>query len=169
MADAQAGLVEIFREEYPGGRENCGATVPSPITVIAGLLAPQENSIVPEDPGATALMFATRAVEPVPQFALKTGGATWKVKPRITGDPKVASRSINASAVLLPIRVLHLLPLSVKPRRYLDSAKAESTFLPSSDPLASQLLPFRFFPADTEAAWSRQPSQTEPDPEDVDT
>jgi len=50
--------------------------VPPLITVIAGLLDPQENSMMPEEPATTELTFATKAVELVPQFAVRTEGGS---------------------------------------------------------------------------------------------
>ncbi len=48
-------------------------TLLAPVTVSAAPVAPQENIITPFDPVATWVAFATRLVEPVPQFASRVG------------------------------------------------------------------------------------------------
>ncbi len=67
--------------------------MPPLITVIAGLLDPQENSMMPEEPATTELTFATKAVELVPQFAVRTEGGSWSPCTELTMDPKAASSS----------------------------------------------------------------------------
>ena len=41
------------------------------MTVIAEPAGPQENMMVPDDPGETRVTFAVRVLDPVPQFATR--------------------------------------------------------------------------------------------------
>ena len=73
--DEHIELDEIVREEYPGGTEKFGRAIPGCTTIIAEPAGPQENMMVPDEPGATWVMFAVRVVDPVPQFATRIWGS----------------------------------------------------------------------------------------------
>jgi len=73
--DEHIELDEIVREEYPGGSEKFGRAIPGCTTMIAEPASPQENMIVPDEPGATWVVFAVRVVGPVPQFATRIWGS----------------------------------------------------------------------------------------------
>ena len=51
--DEHIGLDEIVREEYPGGKEKVGRALPGCTTITAEPAGPQENMMVPDDPGET--------------------------------------------------------------------------------------------------------------------
>src|SRR5205807_5620465 len=56
-----------------GGSEKFGRAIPGCLTVIAEPVGPQENMMVPGEPGATWVMFAVRVVDPVPQLPQESG------------------------------------------------------------------------------------------------
>ena len=69
--------------------------------MIASSLVPQENSIVPDEAGATPVMFAVSGVGPVPQFGRKIGELVWVVIANDTAEMQAAGNRVNTSTRFL--------------------------------------------------------------------
>ncbi len=77
--------------------ENFGLTLPLLVTVIASPADPQENNTVPEEPGTTWVKFASRLVEPVPQFATIICGRSRADPDAKTTGSRTSVKSIDAA------------------------------------------------------------------------